>query len=116
MMATAVSKVASKVKKTIIVKTRASLPEQAGDLKSTINKCPATIFAAKRTDKVIGRIIELTSSMITMKGLNGAGLPSGTKCANIVEEVFTQANDTCPNHRGKASLRVNTKWLVAVKM
>ena len=40
-----------------------------GLLTKTISKCPATILAANRTDKVKGRITLLTSSIRTIKGM-----------------------------------------------
>lgn len=46
------------------------------------NKCPATILAANRIDKVKGRITFLTVSMITITGIRNLGVPTGTKCAN----------------------------------
>merc|ERR1712235_19553 len=51
------------------------------------NKCPATIFAANRIDKVNGRIILLTVSIIIL-----------------------------PNHNGKAIVSVNLMCLVLVKI
>ena len=52
-----------------------------GLLTKTINKWPATILAASRTDNVNGRIILLTNSITTMKGIRAYGVPKGTKCA-----------------------------------
>ena len=46
------------------------------------NRCPATIFAASRIDKVIGRIIFLTVSITTIIGIKNDGVPNGTKWAN----------------------------------
>lgn len=55
-----------------------------GSLIKVINKCPATKFAANRTDRVIGRIKLLTSSINTIKGISTYGVPTGTKCAKIL--------------------------------
>jgi hypothetical protein len=44
-----------------------------------INKCPATMFAASRTDKVIGRIMILVNSINTMKFIKGTGVPCGVR-------------------------------------
>ena len=44
-----------------------------------INKCPATMLAASRTDKVMGRIMFLTSSIKTINGINALGVPEGTR-------------------------------------
>lgn len=77
---------------------------------------PATMFAARRMLKVKGRIRELTNSIKTIKGIKAKGVPSGTKWANIWEEVFLQAVSICPNHKGRAKLTVNTGCLEDVKM
>jgi hypothetical protein len=45
--------------------------------KREISRCPATMFADRRTDNVIGRIRFLTISMITMKFIKGVGVPIG---------------------------------------
>ena len=44
---------------------------------------PAIMFAANRTAKVPGRIIFLTVSISTIKGISGPGVPAGIKWANI---------------------------------
>lgn len=43
--------------------------------------CPAVMFAANRKDKVIGRTRTLVVSIITRKGFNHSGAPSGRKWA-----------------------------------
>ncbi len=43
-------------------------------------RCPAIMLAASRMAKVKGRITDLTDSIITITGIKGAGVPSGTKC------------------------------------
>ena len=40
-----------------------------GALTKVINKCPATKFAASRTERVTGRMTFLTSSIKTIKGI-----------------------------------------------
>lgn len=47
--------------------------------RSERRRCPATMLAANRTDRVIGRIKFLTSSIITIKGIRAVGVPSGIK-------------------------------------
>ena len=114
-MATAVSKIANKINIEITNKTSLNLLPQAGELKRVINKCPATILAAKRTAKVKGRITFLTISIKTIKGAKGIGLPIGTRCASIFLVDLTQAMSICPNHKGRAIDKVNVKWLEEVK-
>jgi len=55
---------------------------------SLINRWPATILAAKRTDNVIGRIKFLTSSINTIKGIRALGVPDGTKCDKKLARAF----------------------------
>jgi hypothetical protein len=79
MRATAVSKIirracAAKVKLKIM---RDLLGRRL--LNRVSRRCPAIILAASRTERVIGRIMFLISSIITMKGINGAGVPKGTR-------------------------------------
>jgi len=49
-------------------------------LQRDIKICPAVIFAAKRTERVMGRIIWLTVSIITINWERGSGVLKGTKC------------------------------------
>lgn len=44
-----------------------------------IRRCPATIFAIRRTERVIGRITLLIDSMSTIKGIKAVGVLWGTK-------------------------------------
>jgi len=46
-------------------------------LNSNINRWPATMLAVSRTDRVIGRIMFLTISMINMKLISEKGVPIG---------------------------------------
>jgi len=50
---------------------------------SVSSKCPAIIFAVKRTASVPGRIRLLIVSIITINGINMVGVPWGTRCSNI---------------------------------
>ena len=80
------------------------------------NKCPATIFAANRIDKVPGRITLLIVSIITITGINKEGVPIGTKWV-IIWLYWNKIDHTIPpNHKGNANLNVITKWLVLVKI
>ena len=78
-MATADSSTPSRIKAAIISKAKDEGAEVAGDLNNTIKRWPATILAANRTERVIGRITALVSSITTIKGARGPGLPKGTK-------------------------------------
>ena len=83
---------------------------------SVNNKCPATIFAANRIDKVIGRIIFLTVSIITIIGIKNDGVPKGTKWANKLLYWKIIENNIVPNQIGKANTNVIDKCLVLVKI
>lgn len=76
-----------------------------------ISKCPATIFAAKRTDKVIGRIITLTSSIITIRQISPSGVPYGTKWTRNSYSDNTNDPKISDNHKTIANLKVNLKCL-----
>ena len=80
------------------------------------NKWPATIFAAKRIANVPGRIILLTLSINTIRGIKIVGVPIGTKCLKIW--LYWKINDQIiqPIHKGNLIDKVITKWLVLVKI
>ena len=84
---------------------------------SNVNsKWPATILAANRIDSVIGRIILLTVSIITIIGIKAGGVPKGTKCANKLLYWNTIEYNIEPNQMGNASTNVIDKCLVLVKI
>lgn len=78
------------------------------------SRCPAIMFAVRRTARVPGRIRFLTVSITTMKGISGAGVPWGTRCSNMWFMFLIHPNSINVTHRGKASVSVNTKCLVLV--
>lgn len=80
------------------------------------NRCPAIILAVNRTAKVPGRIIFLIVSIHTINGIKTAGVPWGTKWANICWVLLIHPNSIKLNHKGKASVSVKVKWLVLVKI
>lgn len=41
------------------------------------------MLATNRTDSVIGRIILLTISIITIKFISGVGVPMGVRCTSV---------------------------------
>lgn len=59
------------------------LREIPDDPRRERSKCPAIMLAVKRIDRVIGRMISLISSMITMIGMRGLGVPMGVRWVNI---------------------------------
>lgn len=80
------------------------------------SKWPAIIFAESRTAKVPGRITFLIVSIITIKGIRTAGVPWGTKCANICFVLLIHPNIIKLSHKGRASVKVKVMWLVLVKI
>jgi hypothetical protein len=59
-------------------------------LSSLSNRCPATMFADSRIDRVIGRIMFLVSSINTMKFIKAFGVPVGTMWAIMFLVLFNQ--------------------------
>lgn len=80
------------------------------------SKCPAIIFAANRTARVIGRIMLLIVSIITINVMSAGGVPWGTKCANIKLVWLIHPNNINLIHMGNAIVNVNAKCLVLVKI
>ena len=114
--ATATSNINNKIN--LIIKIIMIIIETLGpwDPNSVNNKCPATILAASRIDKVKGRITFLTVSIITIIGIKNDGVPKGTKWANNLLYWKIIENNIVPNQIGNARTRVIDKWLVLVKI
>lgn len=74
------------------------------------------MFAANRTESVIGRITFLTSSIITIKGINTGGVPLGTKCAKKFVKLLVILYKMNLTQNGRAKDKVIAKCLVAVKV
>ena len=83
-------------------------------LDSAIKICPAVMLAAKRTDKVIGRIIWLTLSINVMNCESAIGVPVGTIWARKLFKFFLMENIIKPSQKGRAILNVNAIWAVIV--
>lgn len=71
-----------------------------------IRRCPAIIFAVSRTANDPGRIKLLIVSIITINGINTAGVPAGIKWANISCELLIHPNNIILNHIGNAKANV----------
>jgi len=114
--ATATSSINNKIN--LIIKIIKIIPdtEAPWEPNNVNNKWPATIFAANRIDKVIGRIIFLTVSIITIIGIKNEGVPKGTKWANSLLYWKIIENNIVPNQIGNASINVIDKCLVLVKI
>ena len=114
--ATATSNINSKIN--LIIKIIIIIIDTLGpwEPNNVNNKWPATILAANRIDKVIGRIIFLTVSMITIIGIKNEGVPKGTRWANNLLYWKIIENNIVPNQIGKARTNVIDKCLVLVKI
>lgn len=84
--------------------------------KITNNKWPAIILAVNRIANVAGRISILVDSIITIKGINMAGVPWGTKCLNNTLVKFTILNIIIPNQIGRDIVILILKCLVELKI
>lgn len=115
-MATALSNVKSK----ICVEIRAArIKFEAKAVwlsKRVIKRCPATILAISRTERVIGRITFLMVSIKTIKGISTEGVLWGTRCENMWLVNLIQPKSIKVNQRGRANVRVNVIWLEEVKI
>ena len=80
------------------------------------SRCPATMLAAKRTERVKGRIRLLVSSMTTIKGIRTGGVLKGTRWAKISEGDLIMLMIMWPSQRGSAKVIVNAIWLDEVKV
>jgi len=57
-----------------------------------IRRCPATMFAISRMDKVMGRIMFLVISISTIKFISGVGVPIGTRW--VIIDLMSFLNDS----------------------
>jgi hypothetical protein len=74
------------------------------------------MLAERRMARVIGRIMFLTLSIRTMKGIRAPGVLCGTRWANISLLNFIQPNIIIPSHRGMAIVSEMAICLVEVKI
>ena len=71
------------------------------------SKCPAIIFAVKRTASVPGWIRLLIISMININGINIVSVSCGTKCSNMWLVFLIHPNNINLIHRGGAKVNVS---------
>lgn len=77
---------------------------------------PAVMFAANRTDRVIGRIICLTLSITIINWDRGRGVLKGTRWLKKWLVLLVEPNKIKPNQKGRANERVNIICAVKVKI
>ena len=114
--ATATSNINNKIN--LIIKIIITIIDTLGPCEpnNVNNKWPATILAANRIERVIGRIIFLTVSIITIIGIKNDGVPKGTKWASKLLYWNMIENNIVPNQIGRAKTKVIDKCLVLVKI
>ena len=70
---------------------------------------PALMFAASRTDSVIGRTKVLTVSIKMRKGFNHAGAPPGKSAARVDVGLKVEEDRMSLSHKGRPSANVKTR-------
>jgi len=87
-----------------------------GVLAKPIKIWPAVMLAARRTDRVTGRIICLTVSIRTINCDRGRGVLVGTMCLRKCVLLNSILNIKEPIQTGRANLKVIAIWALIVKM
>jgi len=82
-------------------------------LSSDIRRCPAIIFAVRRTHSVMGRIRFLVISIRTMKFISIVGVPWGTVWAITILKWFVSPKTKVVAHRSTANGKLMVRWAVA---
>lgn len=77
---------------------------------------PATMLAVSRIERVIGRIINLINSIITINGIKIVGVFEGVRWVNMCLEKLIQPNNMILIHRINDRDIQNLIWLDDVKM
>jgi len=99
---------------TLIVEALIDLREKFDS--KLISKCPATIFARRRTANVIGRIICLIASISTMKFIRAVGVPKGVRCVIVFWVKLVIALIMVATHNVRLYDSVIEMWAVGVKL
>lgn len=81
-----------------------------GLLHKAIRMWPAVILAARRTDRVMGRITCLTVSIKVINWERGRGVPKGTRWLKKCWVFLNILNKIILNHIGTANVKVNVIW------
>ena len=68
------------------------------DDRRAIRRCPATILADSRIERVMGRIILLIISIITIKFIKALGVPKGVRWVIMFLNLFFQPNIIVDSH------------------
>ena len=114
MIATADSKISSKIWEIKRRTTKVCVKEGPVPPSKVSKRWPAIMLAANRTASVPGRITFLTVSINTINGIKTPGVPCGTKWANICCVWLTQPKIIKVIHNGRDKDNVMTKCLELV--
>lgn len=76
--------------------------------------CPASIFANKRTDKLIGLLKKDIISITTNKGNKKTGMPDGANIFRNPNPFFAKPTIVTPINITIAKKNVTITWLVTV--
>lgn len=79
-------------------------------------RCPATMLAVSRIERVMGRIINLINSIITINGIKIVGVFEGVRWVNMWLEKLIQPNNIILIHKINDRDIQNLIWLDDVKM
>lgn len=91
--------------------------EECGiEVKRWMRRCPLIIFAERRIDKVIGRIIFLTVSITTINEVSMRGAPIGTRWVIILLKELIHPFSIKVSQIGKAIIIDRTICLEGVKI
>jgi len=71
---------------------------------------PATIFAVSRTHRVIGRMMLLTSSIITINAIKATGVPWGNRWITTYFVLFTHLNKMIFVHIKSDIDKFRSRW------
>ena len=115
MIDTANSRISKAIKAGRVIRNKENIFSLRFD-KRDRRRCPAIILAARRTERVIGRIIFLILSINTIKKDKAIGVPKGIRWQNILFIRFNQPKIINKIHIGRANVNVTERCLVAVKM
>ena len=119
MMATANSKIISRIRSSVGSKNRAGailVVVRAAVEISWSRRWPAVKLAVSRTPRAIGRINRLIDSMIMRVGINKAGVPSGNRCAMDLVGCVRRPVNTVASQSGSARAMFTESWVVGVNV
>lgn len=83
---------------------------------SWMSRCPAVRFAVRRTPRANGRISRLVVSIKISAGINGVGVPSGSRWPREIEGWLRIPVRRVASQSGKARAMFMDSWVVGVNV